>query len=73
MKEITNMKKSFVEKWKELLQIEDEHPFTAGNIPGGIRRKKCPSCGGTIIRSGRGVIREICGDCSKPYHEPIYK
>ena len=42
------------------------------NMPGGVRRKQC-SCGGIIVTAGRGVLREQCSECGKPYHESIYK
>jgi hypothetical protein len=71
--------KRLLKKWKTLLKITDEHLtiITDTNnvqppINNGMRRKYC-SCGGIIINSGQFVIRELCCECGKPYHEFIRK
>ena len=66
--------KRLLKKWKNLFNIEDKSPTitTSSSVPlnDGIRRKHC-SCGGLIVSSGHEVIRELCSQCGKPYHEFI--
>ena len=58
---MTNGLKNLVEK---ILEQNEETPRF-----GGLRRNRCRKCGGTIIRSGRGIVREVCSECGKPYKE----
>ena len=68
------MKRLF-KKWRTLFNIPCEYKTIVTEsvsppINDGLRRKHCP-CGGIIISSGQGVIRELCSHCGKPYHEFI--
>ena len=36
---------------------------------GGIIRKHCHSCGGTVVTKGNGLLREVCSKCGKPAGE----
>lgn len=71
-----NFIKKFIKSFtsEKPVEVKNVEPITDPIIPisGGVRRKYC-SCGGIIINSGRDVIRELCSECGKPYHESVYK
>ena len=43
--------------------LSNKFPFPKG----GVRRETCPLCGGTIVTTGKGILRQVCSKCGKSY------